>query len=249
MALTPLRLAAAHYVLGISEAREWVDAAHAALNDATYTPDLVSLVIHPAPDPAACLPHFLSALEELGIPLPAPEAAVLTVIDHHLVRFVEELASFSDVVYSLLEVEESMASHPVLKQSPELLSPLRPYTRFWAMIEEYVAGRIWPDSLGRPGARPEDERDENFARWTSELGALAREWCRARWGPRLPPPWHTATVTTLASGIAAEGAFERLPILADALQDAGCEDEGVLEHLRGKGPHTHCCFLIDLLRQ
>jgi hypothetical protein len=44
-----------------------------------------------------------------------------------------------------------------------------------------------------------------------------------------------------------ERAFERLPILADALEEAGCADEQVLSHLRGPGPHVRGCWVVDLL--
>ena len=39
----------------------------------------------------------------------------------------------------------------------------------------------------------------------------------------------------------------RLALLADALEDAGCSDAAVLEHLRGSGPHVRGCFVVDLL--
>ena len=51
----------------------------------------------------------------------------------------------------------------------------------------------------------------------------------------------------LARGIYDERAFDRLPILADALQDAGCEDEQVLAHSRGPGPHARGCWVVDLV--
>jgi hypothetical protein len=54
-------------------------------------------------------------------------------------------------------------------------------------------------------------------------------------------------VLSLASGVRADGAFDRLPILADALQDAGCERADLLDHLRDRCPHVRCCFVVDLL--
>ncbi len=63
----------------------------------------------------------------------------------------------------------------------------------------------------------------------------------------LDPSWLTSTVTALAEGIYADRAFDRLPILADALQDAGCENPDVLDHCRGPGPHVRGCFVVDLL--
>jgi hypothetical protein len=44
-----------------------------------------------------------------------------------------------------------------------------------------------------------------------------------------------------------ERAFERLPILADALQDAGCENADILDHCRGPGPHARGCWVVDLI--
>jgi hypothetical protein len=38
-----------------------------------------------------------------------------------------------------------------------------------------------------------------------------------------------------------------MPILADALQDAGCEDEALLSHCRGDSPHVRGCWVVDLL--
>jgi hypothetical protein len=61
------------------------------------------------------------------------------------------------------------------------------------------------------------------------------------------PPWLTSTVVTLAEGIYAERAFDRLPILADALQDAGCENADILAHCRNDGPHVRGCWVVDLL--
>jgi hypothetical protein len=41
--------------------------------------------------------------------------------------------------------------------------------------------------------------------------------------------------------------FEDPPILADALLDAGCDDEGIQAHCRGPGPHARGCWPVDLL--
>ena len=41
--------------------------------------------------------------------------------------------------------------------------------------------------------------------------------------------------------------FVPMPILADALQDAGCEDAAILTHLRGDAPHVRGCWALDLI--
>jgi hypothetical protein len=61
------------------------------------------------------------------------------------------------------------------------------------------------------------------------------------------PSWLTSTVVALARGTYDERAFDRLPILADALQDAGCENADILTHLRGDGPHVRGCWALDLI--
>jgi hypothetical protein len=61
------------------------------------------------------------------------------------------------------------------------------------------------------------------------------------------PRWRTSTVLALADGIYADRAFDRLPILADALEEAGCDSEAILAHCRDDGPHVRGCWVVDLL--
>lgn len=61
------------------------------------------------------------------------------------------------------------------------------------------------------------------------------------------PRWQTETVVALAAGIYAERAFDRMPILADALEEAGCDHADILTHCRGDGPHVRGCWVVDLL--
>jgi hypothetical protein len=63
----------------------------------------------------------------------------------------------------------------------------------------------------------------------------------------LDPSWRTSTVLSLAEGIYAERAYDRLPILADALQDAGCDDPDILAHCQSGGVHVRGCWVVDLL--
>ena len=59
--------------------------------------------------------------------------------------------------------------------------------------------------------------------------------------------WEDGTVRRIAQAIYDERAFERLPILADALEDAGCDKADILSHCRGPGPHVRGCWVVDLL--
>jgi hypothetical protein len=65
---------------------------------------------------------------------------------------------------------------------------------------------------------------------------------------RCPNAWLTSDVLLLARGIYAEKAFDRMPILADALQDAGCTSEEMLTHCRDTNHvHVRGCWVLDLL--
>jgi hypothetical protein len=61
------------------------------------------------------------------------------------------------------------------------------------------------------------------------------------------PEWRTATVLALARSILAERAFERQPILADALEDAGCTETELLAHCREQRVHFLGCWALDLV--
>jgi hypothetical protein len=61
------------------------------------------------------------------------------------------------------------------------------------------------------------------------------------------PSWLTSDVRNLAEGIYADRAFDRMPILADALQDAGCDVEDVLNHCRSHDVHVRGCWVVDLV--
>ncbi len=61
------------------------------------------------------------------------------------------------------------------------------------------------------------------------------------------PAWRTEAVVGPARGVYEDRAFDRLPVLADALEDAGCADAAVLAHCRGPGPHVRGCWVVDLV--
>lgn len=63
----------------------------------------------------------------------------------------------------------------------------------------------------------------------------------------IEPQWLTATVRGLVEYARDARDFSAMPILADALQDAGCEDEDVLTHCRAEAVHTRGCWVLDAL--
>jgi len=61
------------------------------------------------------------------------------------------------------------------------------------------------------------------------------------------PEWRTSTVIALATGVYESRDFSAMPILADALQDAGCGNADVLDHCRGDGTHVRGCWVVDAI--
>ena len=71
------------------------------------------------------------------------------------------------------------------------------------------------------------------------------------WHPTAIPPavkkWREGTVVRVAEAIYEKRLWEDLPLLGDALDDAGLEDAAALEHCRRPGPHAKGCFVVDAL--
>jgi len=59
--------------------------------------------------------------------------------------------------------------------------------------------------------------------------------------------WNNGTAVKIAQSIYDDRAFDRLPIMADALEDAGCQDADILGHCRHSGQHVRGCWVVDLL--
>ncbi len=98
------------------------------------------------------------------------------------------------------------------------------------------------------GDLPSDASATDRAR--KEQAALLACVVGRRPSPAVEPAWLTwngGLVVRLAAAIYDARDFARLPLLADALEDAGCADPDLLGHLRGPGPHLRGCWAVDLL--
>lgn len=68
--------------------------------------------------------------------------------------------------------------------------------------------------------------------------------------PKIEPEWlvcNHGAVKHIAEQIGATGNFADMPILADALEDAGCRDDELLRHCRGEHAHASGCWALDLV--
>lgn len=83
---------------------------------------------------------------------------------------------------------------------------------------------------------------------SGQLAALARDIFGNPFRPAgFSSRWRSADAMGVALAIYEDDAFERMPILADALMDAGCEDEQIIGHCRSEGPHARGCWVVDLV--
>jgi hypothetical protein len=100
----------------------------------------------------------------------------------------------------------------------------------------------------------QQEDSSRRSRWDTERTAQS-DWLRCIVGSPFHPVavdpgwlgWNQGTVPRIAQCIYQERAFGCLPILADALEDAGCADPQILHHCRQPGEHAHGCWAVDAL--
>lgn len=65
--------------------------------------------------------------------------------------------------------------------------------------------------------------------------------------PILDPRWLTANVCDLAESIYENNGFHLIGILGDALMDAGCDDEQIMQHCYNGMEHVKGCWVVDLI--
>jgi hypothetical protein len=59
--------------------------------------------------------------------------------------------------------------------------------------------------------------------------------------------WRTSDVVSLARSMYESRGFTAMPILADALLEARCDNDDILNHCRSEGPHVRGCWVVDLI--
>jgi hypothetical protein len=99
------------------------------------------------------------------------------------------------------------------------------------------------------------EAGNNIGLWGQERAAQA-DLLRCVFGNPFRPvtrdpawlAWNHGTVARLGETIHAEGRFVDVPVLGDALEEAGCTDQAILDHCRAATPHTRGCWVVELLR-
>jgi hypothetical protein len=101
--------------------------------------------------------------------------------------------------------------------------------------------RTQPDTL--PGWVPAARRPEQ-----EQQAHLLRDIIGNPFRPvALNPAWLTSAVVSIARRAYEERDYQALPILADALEEAGCDNPDILAHCRGQGEHIRGCWVVDMI--
>lgn len=112
----------------------------------------------------------------------------------------------------------------------------------------------WQGMLDRPGYVPNESEEQWQERFKGiqKKNQLSEKALYDIFGnPGRPMSfdvtWLTGTVVALAQSIYNDRAFDRMPILADALEDAGCNSQDILSHCRQPDGHVRGCWVVDLV--
>jgi hypothetical protein len=111
---------------------------------------------------------------------------------------------------------------------------------------EVREGQKMLDWLNRPWYSAVNAADDDAARTAAMLREIFHPFARPRPSAACLA-WDDGLVSRLAEAIYAERAFEQLPILGDALEEAGYPDAAVLAHLRSADLHVRGCWALDLI--
>jgi hypothetical protein len=132
------------------------------------------------------------------------------------------------------------------------------WSRAWAEVhradvfarQAYLAVRVLEDDVDAYYGHlqgPQEEVAEQIRRMSDLLRDLLGNPFRPVSLDSAWLAWNGGTVQRMAQTIYDEYRFGDLPILADALEDAGCTDADILSHCRSGGEHVRGCWVIDLL--
>lgn len=149
-----------------------------------------------------------------------------------------ELAQAQDIgeaILRSLESESTAADEALLHLALEKTDPLEDRMTAWLMAEQI-------DHRSRPNFTVLD----CFPEHSREACDAVRDILGNPFRPvNFDPRWRTALVTSLAREMARSRDHSAMPVLADALEDAGCTNETVLRHARGDRPHFPGCWLVE----
>jgi hypothetical protein len=166
-------------------------------------------------------------------------------------RYADRNYSSEQVPIRLLEeAAEAIEADRSLKPWEDIPTRNAAQNTLYEFSAEMAAHWAANSSPAGPGRRRRRGRGVQISP-QGELTAQAHLLCDIFGNPFRPvtfdPAWRSDTALTLARGMYESRDFSPMPILADALQDAGCDNADILNHCRGTGPHVRGCWVVDLV--
>lgn len=238
MAYPIVQLTAGRYVLRLAELGDLRKCADALLTAGIYTYSLGELFTYTRFSRANPDWLFEDAVRELGMTLPSRQEAAVQIAKHHLVGIVEGRWTPAE---GLSDLRKEMGGWTSSEDELVTAAGCQELVNRFAYNYEQVIENIEVLYIER------DEGTRQFQEVDREVMPKIVQWIRERYGVPFDAGWRTATVNEIAQAIAAEAAFDRLPILADALEDGGCTNAAILEHCRAGGEHVRGCWVVDLI--
>ncbi len=196
---------------------------------------------------ACCRRVFTSVRADQAI-LNAEKHADKEITDQQLLTIrLDQFMAYDDVTYSLLQQieraaildllfirtnysRESLCNNTFMHIDHQAAFDVCASTSTFAAHSEHVA----------PSKRYQEERDVQIKLLINTFYTIFRP-------HKLDPRWLTSNVVDLVEAIYIERAFEKMPILSDALMDAGCNNEEILDHCRSDFPKYRGDWVIDLI--
>lgn len=118
------------------------------------------------------------------------------------------------------------------------------YAVFARQAQSVEANEIAPTHPAFDSIRRDAQREESVQQAALLRDVFANPFRRVEFSP----DWRTDTALTLARQMYESRDFSAMPILADALQDAGCDNDDILNHCRDLNQvHVRGCWVVDLI--
>jgi hypothetical protein len=238
------RTIAAKFRLGMVSVADLTRYADELLNRGHYTLALGELATTTDTNWFVIRDRFEMALKELGFPVPTEDEAAQILASPHLGDLVEGRKTPYKALCKFAW-ESSQYLHPQVDMTALLTRPLtKELTR---LLDRYRKARTRWWSLHRATDAECDRRQKYLDGPTKKKArALLLQWHGAALAACAAGPGGESVVA-VARRIGSTGEYASLPVLADALEEAGCADPDVLQHCRGPREHPKTCWVIDLL--
>jgi hypothetical protein len=231
------RYVAARYALGWVNAEGIFECAQSLLDQGICTPAIATLATHGQTPVNLWYVHakFEELLRETGLTQPAADEAVWIILRFNVRSIIESDSSPFDALHEICrDFVWPSGARRIMEEVHDFAALLGCYYHYEVDIASYE------------GITATQAHRENMERLDREARDLARAWNRKHTEP-IHEAWTTRTVMDLVRAIDTDRAFDRLPVLADALEDAGCDNADILNHCRQPGEHVRGCWVVDLV--